>query len=57
MDSNTEGDFLQDGNIQDIEEDEEIKLFEGNEELVLTDIPYAFDCDFDEIRMENVRKV
>ena len=32
-----------------------IKLF--NEELALSDIPFAFDSDFDEMKIENVRKV
>ena len=32
-----------------------IKLF--NEELALSDIPFAFDSDFDEMKIENVKKV
>ena len=34
---------------------EDIKLFE--EDLVLTDSPYEFDCQIEPMRIENVRKV
>ena len=37
--------------------EDEINLFEEDEELILTDLPFAFDNDFEEIRKENIRKV
>ena len=55
VDGNIDGDLMEDGNVP--EEEEEIVLFEGNKELILTDIPYAFDCDFEEIRIKDVRTV
>ena len=57
--NNSRRDFYQDGSTEDKKLRDEISLFEGGEELILTDIdcPYAFDSDAQEIRMENVREV
>ena len=57
VDGNIHGNIVEDGIDAQLDAEEDINLFEEDEKLKLTDVPFAFDSNFEEIRMDNVRRV